>query len=211
MKREWSAEELVEHWTVLPSEETEVQTKRSAARLGFVVLLKCFQYEGRFPDRPQDIPPVVVAHLAQQVGVAADQWEAYDCHGRTIKAHRAEIRSRLGFREPTVVDGEALVAWLCAYVLPTTPPGEHVLLAAYAHLRDLRIEPPTGVMKIGSRCQFDLILFLFRFALRGKERAARGLHGVPQLFATPREDRFRRHALQRLSDDFRAGVGDERP
>jgi len=143
MKHEWSAEELGEHWTVLPSDEPEVQTKRGAARLGFAVLLKYFQYEGRFPDRPQDIPPVIVAHLAQQVGVAADQWETYDWHRRTIKAHRAEIRSRLGFREPTVADGEALVAWLCASVLPTTPAGEHVLLAVYAHLRDLRIEPPT--------------------------------------------------------------------
>src|SRR5262249_30228967 len=143
MKHEWSAKELVEHWTRLPSDEPEVQTKRGAARLGFAVLLKYFQYEGRFPDRPQDIPPVIVAHLAQQVGVAADQWETYDWHRRTIKAHRAEIRSRLGFREPTVADGEARVAWLCASVLPTTPAGEHVLLAVYAHLRDLRIEPPT--------------------------------------------------------------------
>jgi hypothetical protein len=33
--------------------------------LGFAVLLNYFQYEGRFPSQKQDIPSVVIVHLAQ--------------------------------------------------------------------------------------------------------------------------------------------------
>jgi len=34
--------------------------------LGFAVLLKYFQYEGRFPSQKQDIPAALTLHLAQQ-------------------------------------------------------------------------------------------------------------------------------------------------
>ena len=55
-----------------------------------------------------------------------------------------------------------------------------------------RVDPETGMTKIFSRSERELILFLFRFTERGKERASRGLHGFPQFFATPREHSFRR-------------------
>jgi hypothetical protein len=48
----------------------------------------------------------------------------------------------------------------------------------------------TGMKKIFSSREQELIRFLFRFAQRGKERAAGRLHGLPQFFATPRADRF---------------------
>jgi Domain of unknown function (DUF4158) len=111
--------------------------------LGFAVLLKFFQREGRFPQRPQDIPPTVVVHLAAQVGIPPEHWSAYDWDGRAIKYHRAEIRALLGFREATIADHEALRMWLADYVLPTTVWPDAILAAACERLRDLRIEPPT--------------------------------------------------------------------
>jgi hypothetical protein len=66
-----------------------------------------------------------------------------------------------------------------------------------------------GRTKIFSRSELKLILFLFRVALRGKEGAARSLHGFSELFPTPRKDRFRWHAFQCLFDDFGSGVGDD--
>jgi len=49
---------------------------------------------------------------------------------------------------------------------------------------------PPGMKKIFSSSEQDLILFLFRLAQRGKERATCSLHGFPQFVAPPREDRF---------------------
>ena len=68
-----------------------------------------------------------------------------------------------------------------------TPP---VLAHGPGKWRCLRRE--AGMTKILSSSEQELIRFLFRFAQRGKERAARGLHGFPQLFATPRAHGFRR-------------------
>jgi hypothetical protein len=136
-------EELMVDWTLLPAEAILVGSKRGPARLGFAVLLKCFQREGRFPQRPQDVPPTVVAHLAAQVGIPPEHWSAYDWDGRTIIYHRAEIRTFLGFREATIADQEALGTWLEAQVLPTTVRPDAILAAAYERLRDLRIELPT--------------------------------------------------------------------
>jgi TnpA family transposase len=143
MPQEYAGEDLIVDWTLLPTEAGLVGNKRGPARLGFAVLLKFFQREGRFPQRPQDVSPAAVAHLATQVGIPPEQWRAYDWDGRAIKYHRAEIRALLGFREATLADSEALGAWLGDQVLPTTVRLDAVLAAAYERLRDLRIEPPT--------------------------------------------------------------------
>lgn len=143
MAQEYDGEELVVYWTLLPAEAALVGGKRGPARLGFAVLPKFFQREGRFPQRSQDVSPAAIAHLAAQVGIPAAQWRAYDWDGRAIKYHRAEIRTLLGFREATLADSEALGAWLTEQVLPTTVRLDTILAAAYERLRDLRIEPPT--------------------------------------------------------------------
>jgi len=143
MKREWHPEDLVEHWTILPEERPLIGNKSGATRLGFAVLLKFFQYEGRFPHHPYDIPSSVVQYVAQQVAVAPEAWAHYDWHGRSIEYHRAQIRTRLGFREATVADGDALIAWLCEQVLATTQRPEPLRAAVYQHCRDLHLEPPT--------------------------------------------------------------------
>jgi hypothetical protein len=143
MPQAHDGEDLIVDWTLLPGEETLISSKRGPARLGFAVLLKFFQREGRFPQRPQDVSPAAVAHLAAQVGIPPEQWSAYDWDGRAIKYHRAEIRTLLDFREATLADSEALGTWLRDQVLPTTVRLDAVLAAAYERLRDLRIEPPT--------------------------------------------------------------------
>jgi hypothetical protein len=143
MKRAWHPEELVEHWSVVSEDWLLIEPKQSATRLGFTVLFKFFQYAGYFPRAPQDVPRTVVDYLAQQVGVPTDTWAQYDWDGRTIERHRAQIRQHLGFREATVADGETLVTWLCAQILPTTRRPDHLKEAVAQRCRDLRLEPPT--------------------------------------------------------------------
>jgi len=99
MKRTWTSEELLEHFTLLPDELTAVGNKSGATRLGFAVLLKCLQYEGRFPRSRQEVAPDVVRFLATQVGVDAPLFAQYAWEGRTIEAHRAQIREMSKLRE----------------------------------------------------------------------------------------------------------------
>lgn len=47
--------------------------KTGPTRLGFAVLLKFFQYAGRFPLSMQEVPPSAVASIAGQVGVPPRQ------------------------------------------------------------------------------------------------------------------------------------------
>ena len=74
MKRDWNADELAEHWTLLPGEKPLLANKSGPTRLGFAVLLKFFQHEGRFPRQRQEVPDIAVEYLARQVDVAAGEW-----------------------------------------------------------------------------------------------------------------------------------------
>ena len=143
MKSEWTNLELAEDWTLLPPEAGLLANKTGPTRLGFAVLLKFFQYVGRFPLSMQEVPTSAVASIAVQVGVPAEEFSCYDWQGRAVKYHRAQIRAFVGFREATVQDAADLAAWLSEHVLPQGHPSEHVKAAAYQRLRELGIEPPT--------------------------------------------------------------------
>jgi TnpA family transposase len=143
MQREWHADELIEHWTMLPHDRKLLGNKSGPTRLGFAVLLKYFQYEGRFPQHPREVPSEIVTYIAQQLDLETESWSDYDWYGRAIKYHRAQIRQELGYREATVADGEALITWLGKEVLTTTHRPEHVQEALYQRCREMRIEPPT--------------------------------------------------------------------
>jgi Domain of unknown function (DUF4158) len=49
MRQDFTPQELVDHFTLLPHEHGLLANKSGINRLGFVVLLKYFQWEGRFP------------------------------------------------------------------------------------------------------------------------------------------------------------------
>jgi hypothetical protein len=143
MKRDWNADELAEHWTLLSCEKPLLANKIGPTRLGFAVLLKFFQHEGCFPQHPQEVPDVVVRHVARQVDVEASAWAHYRWQGRTIEYHRAQIRKLLGFREATVEDGTALTAWLIEHVLPHDQQPDHLQNQILERCRALHIEPPS--------------------------------------------------------------------
>lgn len=77
MKRVWSSEDLIEHWSLFTTEiEFVNQVRTDKNRLGLAVLFKWFQYEGRFPKRKQDVPMAVVRFLAKQLEVPVDPWDS---------------------------------------------------------------------------------------------------------------------------------------
>ena len=84
MKRVWTADELVKYWTLTPDELELLANKTGPTRLGFALLLKFFQYEGRFPQHRNEIPSTIIAHVAKQTNVPADHILLYDWRSRAI-------------------------------------------------------------------------------------------------------------------------------
>ena len=145
MKRTWTSEELLEHFTLLPGELAAVGNKSGPTRLGFAVLLKCLQYEGRFPRSRQEVAPEVVRFEATQVGVDAALFAQYLWEGRTIEAHRAQIREMTKLRECHRANEEALLDWLCAEVLAHEQHPERLRDLIRVECRTRRIEAPNDI------------------------------------------------------------------
>lgn len=143
MRQHWEADELVEHWTLTDEDLRRLRNKTGATRLGFAMLMKYFESEGRFPTGPEEIPVEVVVHLARGVGVSWELFARYRWTGRTIERHRAEIRQRFGFRESTDADAAALTTWLAEEVWPQGPRPEQADAALMERCRNGRIEPPS--------------------------------------------------------------------
>jgi TnpA family transposase len=143
MKRELSQEELVERWTLAPNELLLLMNKSGPGRLGFAAMLKFFQADGRFPAGKGNVPVEAIRYLVQQTKTAPSMWADYDWQGRTIKYHRAEIRSLFDFREATTEDSESVMTWLRDHVLTQERDPERVTEAALQRFREFKLEPPT--------------------------------------------------------------------
>jgi len=143
MKRQWENEELIEHWMLSIWDLAQLGNKTGSTRLGFAVLLKFFQRAGRFPAFKNEVPGSVISFISTQVGIAPEAYLHYDWQGRTIKDHRADIRTLLDFRESTVADAELMKRWLIDEVLPQEHQEERLREEAYAWFRHLHLEAPT--------------------------------------------------------------------
>ncbi|NJK57785.1 MAG: DUF4158 domain-containing protein [Pleurocapsa sp. SU_5_0] len=118
VKANWDTEELIENWTLLPAELNLVGNKVGANQIGFAVLLKYFQIYARFPDSPKEIPDAIISYIAQQLQIPSNFYSDYDWQGRSITNHRAAIRKLFGFRVAKITDGEEMVDWLKAEIIP---------------------------------------------------------------------------------------------
>ncbi|MEO0739847.1 MAG: Tn3 family transposase, partial [Cyanobacteria bacterium J06649_12] len=143
MKRKWTTEELVEHWSLSPSELDLVLRKKGSNRLGMALLLKFFQWEGAFPRYKHEIPRCVQRFVAAQLGVSIADYQAYDWTNRAAKYHRTEIRDLLGFRPVTNADSDIMLQWLIETQLPKESDDTRLKRALYEQCRILCLEPPT--------------------------------------------------------------------
>ena len=143
MRRHWTPDELVESWSLGSAELALLEHKTDHNRLGFAVLLAFFRLEARFPQHKHEVPGEALRFLAGQIGVPAERFLAYDWLGRSIKAHRAEIRALFAFREASLQDAQDLGSWLSDEILDRERDPERLRVALYGRCRDLRLEPPT--------------------------------------------------------------------
>jgi len=142
MKRQWTPDELAEHWTLTSRDGELIANKTGATRLGFALLLKFFQHDGRFPHHKGDVPTAAVVYVAQQLGLPPELYAQYAWTGRTLAYHRLQIRQALDFRESTEQDIEELTVWLREDVLPHDHRPDRAQEAVYARCRAAHLEPP---------------------------------------------------------------------
>ncbi|WP_220213688.1 DUF4158 domain-containing protein [Streptomyces shenzhenensis] len=116
--------------------------KTGVTRLGFRLLLKFFELEGRFPDLLEEIPQAAVEYVARLVKVPAVGFAKYSLSGRTAEYHRAQVREALGFRPATLEDEGELTAWPAVEVCPVELVEDRQREALLVECRERKIEPP---------------------------------------------------------------------
>ncbi len=143
VKKNWSAEELIESWTLIPQELELVRNKVGGNQIGFALFLKYFQLMARFPDSPDEIPSLVISYIANQVGISESDYSDYNWQGRSAKVYRVEIRSLFNFKCATSQDSSEMSNWLIQEIIPNEQRIESITEIVYQRFRELRIEPPT--------------------------------------------------------------------
>lgn len=142
MRDEWELQDVIASWTLDESDWKLLANKTGATRLGFALLLKFFDLEGRFPARPEELPAAAVDYVAGLVKVPAAELTEYAWSGRTIEYHRAQVRAARGFREATGGDEQRMIEWLAAELCPVELSVDRLRDDLLARFRDERIEPP---------------------------------------------------------------------
>lgn len=67
MWAERDGEDVDDRWSLHASDRTLLGNKTGATRLGFAILLKMFQANGRFPYRLEEVPVAAVEAIASQI------------------------------------------------------------------------------------------------------------------------------------------------
>lgn len=135
--------DLVADWTVRGDDVEFVSGSHARTQLGLLLLLKFFEREARFPAGPGEFPEGAVEFVSRQATLDAGSLDEYEWDGRTVKRHRAQVRSLLGFRECSVSDADLLTEWLIEHVAGSERSVERVRAALVDRCRSERIELPS--------------------------------------------------------------------
>ncbi len=106
VKANWDTEELIENWTLLPTELDLVKNKVGGNQIAFAFLLKHFQIFARFHENNFSIPEVIISYMASQINTPKSCYSGFDFKGRSAKVYRVEIRRLFNFRVATVDDSD---------------------------------------------------------------------------------------------------------
>jgi hypothetical protein len=87
MKHIYPKHELTEHFTLFSEELALLIKKPTPSRIGFAVMFKFFQHEGRFPRSRKEIPKQIIRHLSEQLDVPRQAYYKYNWQGRSIRTH----------------------------------------------------------------------------------------------------------------------------
>jgi hypothetical protein len=148
MRQEWELDDLVTSWTLLRGDLELLDGKHDASQLGFALMLKFFEIEGRFPRHAGEIPPAALDYVARQLAVAPGARTRLVVAGRSVERYRAQIRDALGFRVFTRGDEDKMIAWLAEQVCPSELNADRQREAVLARCRVEHLEPPGRMDRI---------------------------------------------------------------
>jgi len=202
VRDDWEPQDLISCWTLDEADWRLLANKAGATRLGFALLLKFFDLEGRFPAGPAELPVAAVEYIAGMVKVSASELARYAWQGRTIEYHRAQIRAERRFREATGEDERRMVEWLARELCPVELSPDRLREDLLARFRRERIEPP-GPSRVDRILGAGRSLFERRFTERIVDRLpAPAVDRLEQL-ATASQDGF---LAELKSDPGRPGL-----
>jgi len=141
MKRVWDIDELIEYFTLTPDILALIKDKSKYNKLGFSVLLKFFQTEGRFPNSKTEIPASAIAFISKQLKINKKIFKKYSLDSRLCRYHMAQIKDLLSFKELTSEDAEKITKWLYENIECYDRGKVNDIL--HSRLRELKFEPPT--------------------------------------------------------------------
>jgi hypothetical protein len=121
MRRDWSADEFSELWTLGPAELALVAGLPDAGKIGMAAQLTYWRAHGCFPDDEADLPPAAVERLAAQLGIGTDALEAYDWAGRAGRRHRRLVLDHLAVADFDNAVEARFRRWLADELLPREP------------------------------------------------------------------------------------------
>jgi len=144
MKRNWSQEQLIEHFTISPKEMQFIltQTRHEVSQMGLALQLKYFQYTGSYPKNSHQIPQTVTHFVSQQLEAEEISVTGYNFQGRTAMRHRGFIRNFLGFRKASLDDENRMTKWLLEEVVIIDAHPEYILQRLSEQYQELKIETP---------------------------------------------------------------------
>jgi len=129
--------ELARHYTFTEADLTLIgQRRRDANRLGFALQLAVLRYPGRTLADLPEIPPRLLAYVADQVQVPVDAFAAYGTRENTIFEHLDELRRVYGYR----MWGWSELRTLAGALLPLALESDHALPLVETALEQLRAE-----------------------------------------------------------------------
>jgi Domain of unknown function (DUF4158) len=88
MRAERDGEDVDDRWVLHVSDRMLLGNITGVTRLGFAVLLKLFQANGRVPHRIEEVPVAAVEAIASQIEVPAEARRGYDWRSRAAVYHR---------------------------------------------------------------------------------------------------------------------------
>ena len=144
MRTDWEPDELIGAWTLVESDWKLIANKTGVTRLGFVVMLKFYEIEGRFPAYPEEVPRAAVDYMASLVRVDPALFAKYSWRGRTIEYHRAQIRKAYGTRPPTETDEDRWARWLAGEMCPAETNRDRLAAAVRRRCPSEKVEPPAS-------------------------------------------------------------------
>ena len=136
-------EQLTQFFVLSEADRTLIaQRRRAETRLGFAVQMGTLRFLGTFLADPQDTPPLVVAHVAQQLQLPQQAFKHYALRAATRHQHRQIVTQHLGYREFGDVQAFRLIRWLYAQLALGAPRPSILFDLTTAYLTSQKIVLP---------------------------------------------------------------------